>query len=414
MFPLMLSYSKRYFANYQNIPIMCWQLLIVRLINTTSGGVTFFLSLYFINILHFDIRISGIIIAAYGFGTVIGGLIGGRLADILSPIKICIISLLAEAIVFILLSQFHHPIILAILLFSDGVFVYSYIAANSALILQQTNTEEKNKLKIINIMYATSNFGLALSAIIVSVLSEFGFEAIFKLSSLLLFFAAGYLIYLNYKRTTPVWLPNKQTKQNDIDVISDKLHCDEKNRSNKQVMLLALSCQFAIGLILAQLSATYPTYLERAFPLLGIHAVSYLFILNSMLIIFLQAPIVNYAGRFNKLLLMGVGALLLGLGMGMLPSCEWFGLAIIATIIYTIGEMIFYSMAQFACYQSGAKNKKGLSFGLFQSVYASSVVIGPVIGTFLYHHFGGNIIWYLSALIGVGCFIGCYRLKHLL
>ena len=75
------SLIKSYLNSYSSVPKSCWNGIVLSFINTTSGGVSFFLSIYFVSTLQLNIAVAGAIISSYGFGTVVGGLIGGKLTD---------------------------------------------------------------------------------------------------------------------------------------------------------------------------------------------------------------------------------------------------------------------------------------------------------------------------------------------
>src|SRR3990167_4813294 len=96
---------KNYAAHYAGLPKACWEGIILTLINAISVGIYFFLSLYFVDILHMDIATAGILISCYGFGTITGGIIGGKLSDLISPRLISIISLLFQALTYFLLAK---------------------------------------------------------------------------------------------------------------------------------------------------------------------------------------------------------------------------------------------------------------------------------------------------------------------
>jgi MFS family permease len=87
-------------------------------------------------------------------------------------------------------------------------------------------------------------------------------------------------------------------------------------------------------------------------------------------------------------------------------------MAIFSCIIYTMGEIIFFSVSQLVCYENGLQNKKGTSLGLYRMVYASSRVLGPTIGGFVYSLFGASVIWTASGVIGVMCLLGCLYFKN--
>jgi MFS family permease len=141
-------------------------------------------------------------------------------------------------------------------------------------------------------------------------------------------------------------------------------------------------------------------------------AISFLFAINSLLIVFCQTPLVNLFKNSNKLLIAGIGSFLIGTGMSILGFSFTFALAIFSCIVYTAGEMIFFPLTQLICYENGPDNKKGLCLGMFRMTYAASKVLGPIIGGIIYSRWGGNMIWSLSGCIGIICltaYIYCQR-----
>jgi predicted MFS family arabinose efflux permease len=390
--------AKGYLANYAGLPTACWSRIVARCISATAGSVSFFLSLYFVSILHISLVTTGIIIACYGIGTTIGGIISGKLADRISPRIVSISGLLLQSTAFLFFLKITNPYLLMANEFLSGMAAYSFITANSLLVLNQAKQSETEKRKTIHVMYTASNLGIGLGATIVAIFATYGFHYLFLCSSILLFLTAFYLM---------LWEKPSELINTDINstlATTDKI----QQPTDRKVLWLILSCVFLNGLTLAQLSSTFSIYLAAQFPQLGASAASYMFILNTVLIVFLQTPIGGIFKDSNKFIMAGVGALLVGLGM-MLLSFAWvFSIAIIAGFIYTIGEMLFIPMAQLICYQNGAAKKKGQSIGMYQTTYALSVVIGPIIGTHIYHHFGGHVVWYGSGLLGIVCFMLCF------
>ncbi|ODN43203.1 MFS transporter [Piscirickettsia litoralis] len=63
-------------------------------------------------------------------------------------------------------------------------------------------------------------------------------------------------------------------------------------------------------------------------------------------------------------------------------------------------------------YQQATAKKKGQSIGLFKTVYAISMAIGPIVGGFIYSHWSGDMVWYLSGIIAVFCLGLCWLLRH--
>lgn len=400
------SAIKIYLANYSGVPKTCWQGIFLTLVESLAIGVCFFLSLYFVNTLHVDMTTAGILISCYGVGTSIGGILSGKLCDNMSSQTISIISLVTQALAFFLLAELNSIVLLMINLFVLGVASYGFTTANNVWMLKHCEEHSDIRLKVINISRAALNLGFGLSGFLIGVIAVYGFQPIFYISCVSLFLSAIYLFFQK----------DRQENIGDNNIQSIAKNCESQNESiiqkeNKKVILLILTCLFLIGLIIAQLSITYPIYLQDAFPALGVKAVSILFILDTVLIVLFQAPLVNMLNNYNKILATGIGAFLMGLGMLVLSFSLSFFLAIISCVIWTIGEMIFVAMAQLVCYEKGAQKKKGQSMGIYQAVFACSKIIGPLIGGFIYHTYGGNFLWYLSALIGAVCLIACNHYK---
>lgn len=263
--------------------------------------------------------------------------------------------------------------------------------------LNQCDEDSSVRYKTISISHVASNFGLGLSGLLIASLVSYGFQIIFYLSGIVLIGAALYLF---------------------LQLSDDKIFSNVKENfqfqkvsKNKQIFTV-LTCVFLIGLIIAQLGSTYPLYIQASFPRLGIQGVSILFLLDTFLIILFQAPLTSSLSNQNKFLVTGTGALLMGIGMLVLCYASNFSLAIISCIIWTTGEMLFISTAQLLCYESSQVNKKGRNLGLFQSVFAFSNIIGPVLGGSIYQYWGGNFLWNCSGVIGVLCFLLCWNMTR--
>ncbi len=391
----LIAFAKKYVANYKGLPLFCWQGIILMGINTLTIGICFFLSLYFVNMRHFTPAIAGLLLSCYGLGTVSGGLIAGRLSDKFSPKHISLVSLFAQSAAFFLLIYLESSFMLMANLFLLGLTAYGFKTSNNVWMLSMCGNDTHLRYKTISISHVSANFGLGLSGVLIASMSTYGFQSIFYLSGLLLFCSALYLLSQNHKAAH-------------ASSIKEQYHNKHTLPNASPILLLIISCVFLIGLIIAQLGATYPLYIQDLFPHLGINAVSILFILDTALIVFFQALLTSLVSQQNKLLVTGSGAFLMGLGMLVLTYSSIFSLAIFSCIIWTTGEMLFISTAQVLCYELSDTQKKGQSLGLFQTTFAASNVIGPMIGGFIYQNFGGNLLWYCSMLIGIICFLLCW------
>ncbi len=405
----MLSYLqtgiKTYFQSYHGLPIAFWQRIAVSFINNISAGVVFFLSFYFVKTLHLNIALAGLMISVYGIGTVIGGYVSGKLSQHIPSNAIAIISLLCKTLAFFALARFHTVNFLFVDLFILGVTTYGFKTANYIWVLTSCKSHEAEKFKTINVLYATANLGIGLAGVIVSFLGARGFEDVFYLAGILLFLS---LIYFIFHLKTPIQFLSS--------IEHTAVNYQNKNKSqlkNIKIIWLVLFCLFLVGIIISQRSTTYLVYVHDLFPELGTKGIGLLFTINPLIIVLFQTFLASHLLRFNKILIVGIGALLMGLGMLMLTFSVIFSLAIIACVVYTLGEMCFFAMAQLLVYQYSREEDQSYNLGLFQAIYALGMVSGPALGGFIYHHLGGDMVWTVSGFLGLVCFVGCYYYKRL-
>ncbi len=397
------SAIRGYVSSYLGLPIACWQGIILNFIESTLIGIYYFFPIYFVNEFHINIATAGVIMSFYGLGAIIGGLLGGFLSDKISSRIVSSACLLILSAIFFILTKLHIIKLLIIALFILGIASYGFITSNYLWVLAQCDNHEIKRLKAINLLSVASNLGLGLSAIIVSLMASYGFKNILILSSTLLFLSAIYFYLIERHSISPT-MQNHHTMENVTTLPTDKI-------KNKKIIYLVLGCLFLTGLIVFQSSTTYSIYIQKSFPDLGLKGISFLFTLNSFLVVFFQAPIINLLSKQNKILIIGMGAFLLGFGRFILSFAFVFSLAILSCLVYTLGEILFFSVAQFVCYQNGLENKKGYTLGTYRMVYASSRVLGPAVGGHIYQQCGANMVWFACGLLGLLCLTGCYGYK---
>jgi len=394
MHTYLLSIGKAYLRSYQGLSPSCWSGIFLSLIESTLAGTFYFLSVYFVNELHFSVAQAGMLISCFGMGAIIGGFASGKLSDRFSPAIVSASSLFLQGLIYLAFTRFTNAIFLAGNIFILGAATYGFITANHVWVLGLCGEREEQKLKALNLLSTASNLGLGISALLISVFYYYGFQHLFMLIGLLFLLLACWIMTLD--KSNPVVLASSTTA-----AVTGSLQ-------KKLIVGLTLIWVFLIGGIVSQLSSTYSIYIQAAFPSLGMNAISILFTINSFLVVLFATPLGDFFGKYNKILMTGVGGFGIGFGMCMLSFSYTFSLAIAACILYTVGEIIFFCMVQFVCYQHGAEDKKGESLGLYRMVYAASRVAGPSAGGLIYNHFGGNMVWYVSGILGGLCLIICY------
>lgn len=398
---LMQNIFKSYFQTYQGLPARSLRQIFISFITTIASSFAYYLSIYFVSQKNLKIDTAGFLLSCYGFGTVVGGILGGKLSDKISPRRISIICLLIEAISVFALVGINSTTIMAINLFLMGIAFYGFKTSNTMIVLRPCKHNEEIKIKALNILYVISNLGLGISAVIISIIGNYSFSYIFYPASFLLLSAAT----INLSEELKFCKHAKRFKLKP-QIKTQKTRSQIKTSVWKKISPILITL-FLIGLVIAQRRATYPVFIQQLFPGMGLESVGILLALNPILIVFTQTPIVQFFSKFNKVLIIGSGAFLMGFGTLILSFSPLFSMAFLAGVIYTFGEMLFFSLAQLVCYNYAEKSEKGNVLGVFQTVYALSIVAGPVLGGVIYHHYGSTLLWYLSGTIGVCCLVLC-------
>lgn len=386
---------KEYFGD---LPNGAWIGIIASLLNSIISCAFFFLSIYFVTVLHFSMTISGAILAFYSIGTMAGGLIGGKLGDWFSPRASSIIGLALESLGYFLLVFLKSPELLTINAFILGASSYVFITSNSTLILNYCESNEKQKFKALGILAMMANFGLSVSALLIGYIAHYNFTYIFLAASLI-------LLLLALLASTLTASPKS------ISISINHSLNKSRFKYNKYFMRIVLICVFLGGSIVAQYASTQPIYIRETFPNWGVKGVSYLFALNCILVVVLQTPIVNLIQNQNKLLMIGLGAFLQGISLFMLNFYTNYFYAMLAILISTIGEVMFFPSIQFICHTIMPESKKNWGMGLYRTTYGGSRAFGSGVGSFIYTNFGAYFLWSLSGLFGIICLILCYSYK---
>lgn len=378
------SAFEKYTFSYRHIPHKCWQGAAFSAVNSFSNGIIFFLAIYLRHELDLSASVIGLIISFYGIGTIVGSILTLKLNDKFSSKLICSLSFLLKAVTFIILAKAQMTLNIIICVFFLGLTSYTFKTANTYWVVRQC-TSEKIEHKALNLLYAASNFGIGVAATIISFARLNEFISLFYIFAVIKVFAVVALM----KRGESF---EEHSQPHSITVTP-----------NRPVLIMTLVFVFVIGLMIAQISTTYPLYLYHAFPDLALKAVSIVSIIETCAIIIFQLPLLALIQKQNKVIMLGLGAFLYGLGLFILSFSSVYLLVILSCLIYVLGEMIFMSMAQIVCSKCAEKPKKAQITSLYQSVYASSLFLGCLLGGFIYSHGAANLLWVFSGILGLMC-----------
>lgn len=103
---------------------------------------------------------------------------------------------------------------------------------------------------------------------------------------------------------------------------------------------------------------------------------------------------------------MMLGAGVLTAGFAMLPLGAGLGetaaicVAMLATAVYTVGEMLLMPPQAALMMQRAERGRAGHYLAMYNGVWGGRTMLAPILGNAVYHHFGGNAVWLGCAFLG--------------
>jgi MFS family permease len=387
-----------YKSSFSGLPRDAWLLSLVVLINRSGTMVLFFMTLYVTKELGFSVLEAGRLISIYGVGSLVGALLGGWLTDKIGTNKVQGFSLLLSGIGFILLGYVESIAGISIFLFVLAAFNESFRPANSTAIAAVCKPELRTRAFGLNRL--AINLGVTIGPAIGGILATISYAYLFWVDGLTCIIAAIFL-----------WLVLSEPASDDL---SESFNKKSSASPWKDIpFLITLFFLLMIGLIFVQLFNTWPLYLRDLAGLIE-SQIGLLMGLNAFLVVLIEMPVIKKIETQNHLRIMAIGSLLLFGGFAILPLSAAFIFIAFSVVVWTLGEILVFPLVAGFIANRATDQNRGQYMGMFTFSFALSLVIAPILGTYIYERFGPDNLWYFFGVVGVGVTLGFLLLsKHL-
>jgi DHA1 family multidrug resistance protein-like MFS transporter len=311
---------------------------------------------------------------------------GGIMTDRIGA-KITIIGgLCLRVIAYLLLALSHNELILISSAVFMGLGSALYSPASKTLILKLS--PEKNRSLLLSIRSVAMNAGVALGPLIGICVFSYNPEYVFiicVLSYLVSLFAVTYFV---------------PDKREEVRVHSKIYFGNLKFLVSNNIQKLAIVMIVFMAAYM-QIELAIPLYIKA---IAGNVGVGLFFTLNAILCISLSIPIVNYMCRFSKdfniflsVLLIGLSFVICGLGTATL-------LLIVAAVIFTVSEIIFFPNFDLKLYSNISRDISGFGFGISDLAASIGGALGILFGGHIFnliqnHYHVGSYYWLGTGLI---------------
>ncbi|MFV5687975.1 MFS transporter [Flavobacterium sp. ZT3R25] len=393
---------QRYINNFRGFTREVWILTLITFINRAGTMVLPFLSKYLKEDLQFTYAQVGWIMVAFGFGSMLGSWLGGKLSDKIGFYKIMIFSLFTSGILLFVVQYIRTFWGLCI-----GMFVIMTVAdmfRPAMFVSLGTYAKPENRTRALTLVRLAVNLGFtagpALGGLIIM---NLGYSGLFWIdgSSCIV----SILIF--------ALLVKERKKPADLNTIASETEIPISVFKDKIFWIFLFVC-FATAMLFFQLFTTLPLYHNEKFGLTEFQS-GLLLSLNGLLIFFLEMPIVSFSQRksIEKLKIILWGCVLMSISFYLLLINTWAGILVISIIIITFGEMFIFPFSNSFALSRAPKGHEGRYMALFTMSFSLAHIASSKTGLELIGHFGYQTNWFFMGSLGVLSVLGCIWLQKL-
>ncbi len=369
-----------YIGTFKGLSTEVWWLALITLINRAGTMVVPFLSLYLTTSLNFSLAEVGWIMSSFGAGSVLGSWLGGKLTDKIGYYKIMIFSLIASGILFVFLQYLNTFVQICV-----GVFILLAVAdmfRPAMFVALSAYSKPENKTRSVTLIRLAINLGFSAGPAVGGIIIvTMGYSGLFWVDGITCILAG--LLLVN--------VLNPKTARTFDDVVVQ----DPKSAYKDITYLIFLAAMILFSISFLQYFSTMPLY-YKDIHFLNETKIGLLMGMNGLLIFIFEMPIVKYLenGRFTKMSLIIIGAILTGLSFLVLNLTSWAGVLIIGMILMTVGEMVAFPFSNAFALQRAKRGNQGEYMALYSIGFAIAHILGHNTGMQFVDRFGFDFTWY--------------------
>ena len=365
-----------------------WALFFTSLINRSGTMVIPFLALYLTKKIGVSPAEAGTALLVYGAAAFLAAPITGKLSDKIGSLKVMKFSLYGSGIIFFLYSFITDYYWILAASFILAAVNEAFRPANLSMITEIVAPSQRRIAFALNRL--AINAGMSIGPVIGGFLTLIDYHYLFYANAVASV-AAG--IYLS----TTKWSSLSTEKMEEVSIEKPKLRFEILSDKRFLFFLFAI---IPANLVFFQHLGALPLYIvddlgytTAAFGLFGA--------INTVLIIIVEVPLNNWMNDTPYKKSLFIGAVLAGIGFGGFAIATTVVPLVIAIIVFTFGEMIFFPITAAYTSEIAPQNKRGEYMGYYQMTFSFAFSAGPWLGTVVYQHYGSVILWSGALVFGL-------------
>jgi MFS family permease len=380
------------FGGYLGLPRSIWILFAVRIISSMGNFVYPFLTLFLTKKIGLSASQAGNFFIAAAILSMLGSLIGGKLADHFGRKKLMIVFQGIAATFFLTCAFLGNSIWVPILLSLAGMFSGASQPANSAMVTDLTNKE--NRKLAFSLLYLGINVGFAFGPSIAGILYNNYTQMIFygnAVSIMISLILVGFFV--------------KETAPTEEDIENSKQANDDESAEDTNVVAALLKrptlLLFLLGrtinqLVYATIGFAIPIQMAKTFgDQLGPTYFGYLMSFTGVVVISFTILTIKVTSKIRPVINIAIAGGFYAIGFGMLGFVSSFWLFLLSGLIFTIGEILEVTNAGVYVANHSPINHRGRFNAIIPLVTGMGSTFGPKIFGVVIDNRGLPAMWVL-------------------
>ena len=376
------------YKGLKDLPHDMWALFFTSLINRSGTMVIPFLALYLTKKIGTTPAEAGTALLVYGAAAFLAAPLTGKLSDKIGSIKVMKFALYGSGLLFFAYSFISDYNWILVATFVLAAVNEAFRPANLSLITEIVTPSQRRMAFALNRL--AINAGMSIGPVIGGFLTLIDYHYLFYANAVASI-AAG--IYFSSVKWSSL------SSEKAVEPLEDKLRVKFAILNDKYFLFFLLAV-IPANLVFFQHLGALPLYIvddlgytTAAFGLFGS--------INTILIIIAEVPLNNWMNNVSYKKTLMLGALFAGIGFGGFVIATTTIPLVIAIIVFTIGEMIFFPITAAYTSEIAPADRRGEYMGYYQMTFSFAFSAGPWLGTVVYQNYGSVILWSGALALGL-------------
>ena len=342
----------------------------------------------------------GYLFSILSVGNIIGGVIGGALADKYGRRAMVLIGLVVSGIGSILMGLVNNLNIFYLLAAFLGLIGNFGGPARQAMVADLLPKEKQ--AEGFGILRVAFNLSAVIGPLLGALIATQSYMLLF-ISDAVSSIITAVIVYL----VIPETKPQKHDDKPEETVIKTLIGYKEVLKDSVYVLFLSVSALTV--LVYMQMNSTLSVFLrdEYGFPK---QAFGLLLSMNAAMVVLFQLWITRKISKFAPMKVMAFGSIFLMIGFGMYGFVSESYLFFIAMAIITVGEMIVFPIGQSVAASFAPEDKRGRYMAVYSFQWAIPNLFGVLVAGLIMVYIGPNWVWYIGGILSLISMIGFWLL----